>query len=159
MAEELLNRIEKLDNRIAIRVLEFFSARVFEGMETSPEELLEGIPEEYRSQVPFERALQMSSSERAQPLPERESAILARELLVGFAEDDAFAPSLSQALDEYQDNTLMAGEILATGVAISMIIIAATTTFKGKVGAFDVAKEVASPELIKSILKYFPKLI
>ncbi len=85
--------------------------------------------------------------------------VLEPEILRGFAEDASFAPSLSQALEEYQDNTLMAGEILATGVALSMIIIAATTTFKGKVGAIEVAKEVASPRLIESILKYFPKLI
>ncbi len=129
MTEELLNRIENFDNRRAIRVLEFFATRVFEGMESSPEELLDGIPEEYRNKVPFERVLQMSSSERSQPLPEGESAALARVLLRGFAEDASFAPSLSKALDEYQDNTLMAGEILATGVALSMIIIAATTTF------------------------------
>ena len=55
--------------------------------------------------------------------------VLKPEILRGFAEDASFAPSLSQALEEYRDNTLMAGEILATGVALSMIIIAATTTF------------------------------
>ena len=158
MSEELLKRIDELDDRKAIRVLEFYSMRIFEGMETSPEEMLAGIPEEFKNLAPFESVLEMSGKERGKPLPETESVLLARELLRGFARDPAFAPSLLKALDEYKDDTLLAGAILATGVAVSMIIVASTTAFKGRIGNFKVTKEKASASLIESLLKYFPKL-
>ena len=77
-----------------------------------------------------------------------------------FARDPVFAPSLAEALDEYEDNNLFVGEILATGVAVSMIIVAATTTFQGKIGkSIVVGKKAADASLIESLLKYFPKLI
>lgn len=157
MSEVLLQRIDELDDRTAIRMLEFYSARVFEGMETTPEEMLDSIPEEFKDRVPFEFVLEMSNKERSRPLPEDESVVLARELLRGFARDPAFAPSLVEAMDEYQDDTLLAGAILATGIAVSMIIIAATTTFKGKVGNFEVAKETADASIIEALLKHFPQ--
>lgn len=158
MTENLLKRIDELDNRKAIRALEFYSARVFEGMKSSPEETLDGVPKEFKNRAPFERVLEMSSKERARPLSEAESAALTRELLYVFARDPIFAPSLAEALDEYQDDKLLVGEILAIGVAVSMIVVASTTTFKGKIGSFEVSKEVADASLIESLLKHFPKL-
>ena len=157
MSAGLLERIDELDDRKLIRVLEFYSVRLFEGVETSPLEILGGIPAEFRERAPFERVLEMSGRERAHPLPETESVALAGELLRGFARDPTFAPSLAQALDEYRDDTLMAGVNLTTGIAVSMIIIAATTTFRGTVGSFEVAKEAADASLIEAVLKYFPK--
>jgi hypothetical protein len=158
MTENLLKRIDELDDRKAIRVLEFYSARVFEGMKTSPQEMLDGIPEEFKDRAPFERVLEMSRKESVRPLPEAESAVLARQLLYVFARDPAFAPSLAEALNEYRDDKLLVGEILAIGVAISMIIVACTTEFKGRVGTFQVTKETADASLIESLLKNFPKL-
>ena len=157
MSEELLKRIDALDDRKAIRVLEFYSARVFDGMETSPEKMLDSIPKEFQDRAPFGRVLAMSGKERARSLPEGESAELARALLCGFARDPAFAPSLAEALDEYRDEKLLAGAILATGIALSMIIVASTTTFKGKVGNFEVRKETADASFIEALLKHFPK--
>ena len=159
MTENLLKRIDELSDREAIRVLEFYAERVFEGMESSLKETLGGVPEEFKNRAPFERALDMSDKEGAHPLPEAESVALTWELLRIFARDPAFAPSLAEALDEYRDDTLFVGEILATGVAVSMIIVAATTTFRGKIGSFKVNKEKADASLIESLLKHFPKLI
>lgn len=78
---ELLSRIDKLDNRKAIRVLEFYSKRVFDGMETSHEEILNGIPAEFKDRVPVERWIHMSSKGRDRKLPETESAALVKALL------------------------------------------------------------------------------
>jgi hypothetical protein len=158
MREHLLKRIDELDARQAIRVLEFYAARVFEGMKTSPQEMLDGIPAEFKDRAPFERVLEMSGKERARPLPEADSAVLARELLYVFAGDPTFAPSLAEALDEYQDDKLLAGAILAIGVAISMIVVASTTAFRGRVGNFEVTKERADATFIEALLKHFPKL-
>ncbi len=158
MSDELIKRIDELDDQKAIRVLEFYSKRLFEHIETSPEEMLAGIPEEFKDRAPFESILQMSRKERAKRLPEAESVLLARELLRGFARDPAFAPSLLKALDEYQDDTLIVGELLAIGVAVSMIIVASTTTFKGRIGNFEIRKRLADAKFIEALLKNFPKL-
>jgi hypothetical protein len=158
MSEELIKRIDELDDRKAIRVLEFYSKRLFEGIETSPEEMLAGIPKEFKDRVPFESILKMSGKERAKRLPEAESVLLARELLRGFARDPVFASSLLKTLDEYQDDTLIVGELLAIGLAISMIIVASTTTFKGRIGNFEIMKGPADANFIEALLKHFPKL-
>lgn len=158
MSEDLVKRIEALDDKQSVRILEFYAEQLFEGMETSPEEMIENIPLQYKDAAPYERIFDMSSKERARPLPEAESSLLARELLIGFARNPGFEKSLNNALDEYNDDTLLAGTILATGVAISMIIVAATTSFKGKIGEFDVVKKNADAELLKVLIQLFPKL-
>lgn len=48
--------------------------------------------------------------------------------------------------------------ILAVGVAGSMIIVASTTAFKGKVGTFEVMKETVNASFIEVLLKHFPKM-
>lgn len=154
--DDLLKRVEQLDNQESIRILEFYAERIFEGMETSAEEMIANIPAEFRDEIPFESILTMSRKESTQPLPEKESVSLARKLLIGFASDPAFAPSLAQALDEYSDDTLMVGEILATGVALSMMIVASTVTFKAKIGDWTIKKEKADPALIKELIKTSP---
>jgi hypothetical protein len=160
MTENLLKRIDELSNLEAIRAFEFYAERVLEGMESTPEKAIDGIPEEFKDNALFKRALEMSDEEGAHPLPEAESVALTRELLRIFARDPVFAPSLAEALDEYEDNNLFVGEILATGVAVSMIIVAATTTFRGKIGkSIVVGKKAADANLIESLLKYFPKLM
>lgn len=138
-------------------MLEFYATRIFEGSNTSPQEMLDGIPEEFKDRAPFGRVLTMSRNEHAHPLPESESTVLARELLQGFARDPVFASSLAEAFDEYQDDELMVGEILATGIALSMIIIASTTAFSGKIGRFRVEKKTADASFIEALLKHFPK--
>lgn len=98
----------------------------------------------------------MSRKESTRPLPETESVLLARELLIGFASDPVFSPSLAQALDEYSDNTLMVGEILATGVALSMVIVASTITLKGKIAGMEIGKTVVDTKLVETLVKLFP---
>lgn len=157
MSKNLLERIDELDDQEVIRIFEFYSARIFEGMETSPEEMLAGIPMEFKDRAPFESVLKMTGKERAKPLPEADSILLAGELMRGFAQDPAFAPSLLRAMDEFHDDTLMVGTILATGVAVSMIVLASTTAFKGRIGNFEISKTTADANFIESLLKHFPK--
>jgi len=163
MTQQLPKRIAELDDRKAIRLLEFYAARVFEGSNTSPQEMIEGIPEELREQAPFGRVLEMSGKERARPLPEGESATLARKILSVFAQDPAFAPSLAQALEEYRDDKLLLGEVLDTGIALSMVIVACTFQFKATIGPITIIKTPADAGLIKAIAevieasrKHFP---
>jgi hypothetical protein len=113
--------------------------------------MLDGIPAELKAQAPFEHVLKMSGKERARPLPEGESARIARDILAVFAKDPAFAPSLAQALEEYRDDKLLAAEILATGTALSMVIVAATTTLEVTIGKVKIKKTTASADLLKSI--------
>ncbi len=158
MLDNLPDRINNLSDAKSIRILEFYSTQLFEGMETTPEQMLAGIPDEFKDRAPFESVLKMSATERAKHLSKSESAPLAKELLMGFSKDSAFAPSLSEALDNYQDKNLMVGEILATGIALSMIIVAATTAFNGRIGNFKITKETADATFIEALFKHFPKI-
>jgi len=154
----LLNRIDELSDRKAIRFLEFYAERIFTGTETSPEEMINNIPEKFKKHHVFDFALNMSRSDSNKILHEDESIKISKVLLRGFAQDKSFAPSLEQSLNEYQDDKLMAGSILAMGVAISMIIVASTTTVKGKIGDFEIVKEKPNEKFIEALLKHFPKL-
>ncbi|WP_317930276.1 hypothetical protein [Halioxenophilus sp. WMMB6] len=158
MSASLIRTIEAMDDRTRVRVLEEFASQLFEGMDSNPEQIIAAIPASYQEAVAFNEALAISDEQWQQPLSQAASAALAKDLLLGFAADPAMADALQQVVDRYRDDALLAGTILATGVAISMIIVACTTKFKGTVGSFEISKEAADPELVDKVLSQFPKL-
>ncbi|MBS9405438.1 hypothetical protein KG088_17670 [Halomonas sp. TRM85114] len=159
MSDQLIKRVQQLDDPMAIRLLEQFSGRVFEGMETPVSEMVDGVIPEVKNTAFFQHALSLSEAEQSRPLPVQQSAEIARALLLIFAQDPAMAPALGQALDEYQDDQLMVGTILATGVAVSMIIVAATTRLKVKMANVEIVKDALSEGQQKTLFEALPKLL
>ncbi|MHC4946814.1 MAG: hypothetical protein ACYTG1_00935 [Planctomycetota bacterium] len=155
MDSTLPDRLRQLDDHKAVRLLDQYASRLFDGMETTPQELLAGVVPELRDSPIVRGAETMSADERDRPLSTAQSVDLARQLLDCFARDPDLAPSLEETLDEYRDDTLLVGAILATGVAVSMVIVAATTTFKGRVGKFRIEKGTAQPEQLREIARVF----
>ena len=157
MSTSLQERIEQLDDYKAVQLLGEYSNRLFEGLETELEEMLDGVPPELKDTELFQQAQSLSQEERDRPLSESRSAELARDLLRYFAQDPSLAPSLETTMNEYKDDRLIVGAILATGVAISMIIVAATTQAKGEIGGVKFKKTIANADLVGTIIKHFPK--
>lgn len=158
MSAQLIERLQQLDDHKAIRLLEQFAGRIFEGMETPMDEMLNGVIPEVKNTAFFQQALSLSQEEQGRPLPEHQSAEVARALLLTFAQDPDMAPALAQTLHEYRDDQLMVGAILATGVAVSMIIVAATTRLQVKIGDGEIIKDAASEGQLKALLGALPKL-
>ena len=98
------------------------------------QKLLAGFAEHYHDKIEGEPAQRIAAS-----------------FLIIAAEDPALRPALSDFLASYEDTTQFTGlEILAAGAAISMILIAATTSFEGKIGTITVRKQVATKEQIEA---------
>ena len=80
-------------------------------------------------------------------LPPDVSVPLARSLLAAAADDLVLAPVLARVMDDHRDTKQFALEVLSVGAAISMVILAATTTReKGRIG-----KKALTPELAKAL--------
>lgn len=155
MTESLEARVEALPGHLAIRILEHASQRLFEGLETPHEEMIQAALPKLQGSGLVEQVQGMSAEQRAQPLPEEASAEIARGLLLCYARDPDLAPLVEASLQDYRDDKLMAGTILATGVAISMIIVAATTRLKARIGTLEIEKQTADAELVGEIVKNF----
>jgi hypothetical protein len=80
-------------------------------------------------------------------LPPDVSVPLARSLLAAAADDLVLAPVLTRVLDDHRDTKQFVLEVLSIGAAISMVILAATTTYEnGRLG-----KKELTPEQAKEI--------
>jgi hypothetical protein len=80
-------------------------------------------------------------------LPPDVSVPLARSLLAAAADDLALAPVLTRVLDDHRDTKQFVLEVLSIGAAISMVILAATTTYEN--GRF--VKKELTPELAEKM--------
>jgi hypothetical protein len=145
MSVLLAERIEGLSDYQAVRLLEQCSERVFDGLVTPGDELVLGVADQLRESPELGAALGLTPAQRDAPLSEAVSAEVARALLRRLAEDPDLAPLVEKSLDEYRDDELMVGAILATGVAASMVIVAATTQLEAKLGDDVVIKKKAAP--------------
>ncbi len=146
MSNQLADRIGQLDDHQVVRFTQHFGEQLFEGMQVSTDDLRAGVPE--RSE--FAAITDLADEQMGQTLKPLAAVECSRAILDAFARDPAIAPALESSLDEYKDDALVAGVILAAGFAVSMVIVAASTSFKGKIGNFDLVKTTASPELVKA---------
>lgn len=155
MTTSLEKRIEQLDDYTVVQIINEYANRVFEGLETTTEDLMRGVTPELKDTELFQKAQTLTPEERDRPLSEAQSAELARELLTSFARDATLAPTLEATLNDYKDERLLVGAILATGVAVSMIIVAATITAKGTVKGIEFEKKAADATLVGAAGKIF----
>lgn len=153
MREELVRRLETLDDFQAVRLLEYFSNQLLEGLETPYEEVKAGLPDDFREGGPVAVFETLSAVERSDRLTPEASVQAARALLRILAEDEALAPALQEAMDTYRDDKMMALEILAVGTAVSMVIVAATSSFEGKIGKVKIKKDNATPGQLRALAK------
>ncbi len=155
MSAKLQQQIEQLGDYKAVRLLERFSKLLLEGLETPVSEMMSAVIPEVRDSNFFQKIQALSPEERSRPLTESQSIAIARGLLRYCAQEPALAPSLESVLNNYTENDrLLAGPILATGVAISMVIVASTTRFKARIGDnIVIEKTTANAELVGAITK------
>jgi hypothetical protein len=134
---ELAERLRGLSDLAAVDVCEQLAAAMIADVAV-PDVLGEPLL------APDSAALGETLAERYhEALPPTLSVELARSMLDIAAHDAAMAPRLAEVLDNRQDTKQFALEVLSIGAAISMVIIAANSTF----GPNGYGKEALSPEL------------
>lgn len=149
--EPLSERINALDGFTVVRVFEHVNGRLLDGLESAPGELLGNVPPAISDSADFETLRHSLDKDEAIAMPAALSVDVARRLLLLLAARADLAPLVEESLASYKDNRAMAAEILSSGAAISMIILAATTTFKFKGKNFEGAKHQTTGAQLQSI--------
>jgi hypothetical protein len=98
-----------------------------------------------RDNPSFEALAQEARSDPAVALDSAASAAVAKTFLLAAAADPDFSPLVASELAEFRDEKQFVVEVLALGAAVSMIIMAATTRFEYRKGAFKIIKEGRKP--------------
>ncbi len=149
---DTVDKINNLSDFQVIRFFKFFSDEMLSGVNSSLEEIQTGILEPIKQKDEFLKLESLLYSNAEENLNPEQSALIARKLLFIMAQDDTLEPLLTAALNEYHDDELGAGNIIAVGVAISMILVSATTALQGTAFGVEFRKETADAELVESIL-------
>jgi hypothetical protein len=99
--------------------------------------------------------LSLVAEARADPavtLDVNASSELAKTFLFALAADEYFSSIVETELAAFRDEKQAVDPVIALGLAVSMIIIAATTRFEYRRGGLTISKEVATPELVKNAM-------
>ena len=145
---ELLKRLEVLAPIQQVALCQAILARLTanpEAIRAASQALDPGV----RDNPSFLALAAEASTDPAIALDKAASAAMAKTFLLAAATDPDFSPLAASELAEFRDEKQFVVEVLALGAAVSMIIIAASTRFEYRKGAFKIIKEVASPELVK----------
>lgn len=157
MSQKLVERIKTMDDFRVVRFFVHFSQKLFDEVDISQEQLLSQVPEEIRNTKELLPAFDLSPDAKKTMFKSEDAVICSRSILEALAQHPGFEETLEKALDEYRDDDMFAGVILALGLAASMIIMAATTKLKfkkseeGKV-SLEIIKDDAPTDMVKNIL-------
>lgn len=161
MAVDPLTQINHLGDFEVLRFYEHWARLLFNDLDLD----VAGMTAQLRATeaaTALAPALEVSGSARQQALDFADSVECARTTLEAFAVHLDFRDAMSQALDDYRDEAMVAEVILAVGMAASMIIVAATTHFEvrysnGHLSAA-IAKDISSPKLVSAVLDPLAKI-
>ena len=151
---ELADRVAALSDFAAVAVCGELAAALAASSSMALTDAVDGLPAELVGDLD-PQAIREGLDRRYQiAMPPEVSIPLARAMLGAAAEDEAIAPVLARVLDETRDTKQFALEVLALGAALSMVIVAATSSY-GKDGF---GKAVLSPELAEKLGGWLDKL-
>ena len=150
----LKDKINALDDFQVVRFFEYFGQELLSSAEVSPEQIKAGIPDSIRTITGFAELESITPRQAKHTLDLGTSApLVARTILLSLADDEALAPVLQEAVDTYSDEELPADVVLAVGVAVALILIAATTEFEVEIWGMKIKKSQAKRELVEAIMK------
>ena len=158
MSSNLLEEINILSDSDVVTFLQYFNQIILESIDDF-EEIIEGIPAEIKSMSQFSEIDRLSLDEESQ-LEGEEAVAISRNILATLTENKRFFPLLEKALEAYKnkENMEMGGDkskqILAIGLAASMILVASTAKsieIESEWGIIKIKQEEVKPELVKNI--------
>jgi predicted Zn-dependent protease with MMP-like domain len=155
MTSNLIKRVNALSDSRAVKFLQYFNQGLLDAVFNDFEQLMQEIPKAVKSMPEFSIIDRLSLDDEAQ-IEGEEAVAIARSILTTLANNPRFSTLLEKALDKYGDMEQGGKEILAAGLAASMVILAATATefqYKGDWGEVSIVKETATPELVQAVLE------
>ena len=140
------------DQRI-IGFFNHFSRTVLDGLETSKEQIVEGIPNSISSLPNFPALRHLTPDQAEATVPLEEAATITRETLLCWADDEEMALVVEAALETYKEDDLAIGMAISMGLLATLMMITASTEFRYKRGNFEIKKSKIDANTIDSITK------
>lgn len=122
---DVLTRVRALEDGSAVRFLDHFGRQLLSGLQTAPADVVAGVADQAAADPDLDGLVNLPAEARGDALPPERAVAFARQMLDRFAHDPRYAPALERALDDWHDDYLGMGEILAKGFAASMLMLAA----------------------------------
>jgi hypothetical protein len=148
---EIVDRLQAMDDFQIVRFFQFFSQSLVESAKVDSDTLLAAVPSEVRSAPGFAGVVNADEAQAERLLNPAEAARAARAVLLPLARDPATAPIVRNGLAEFRDDKLAVDVVIAFGVVASVLLIAATVEFDGKIGNFTFKKGKVEAETLKAI--------
>ncbi|WP_413167964.1 hypothetical protein ACL6C3_14750 [Capilliphycus salinus ALCB114379] len=157
MSSNLVEQLNALSDSDAVAFLQYFNQGLLDGIVDDFGELIDAIPQTIKSMPEFSEIDRLSLDEESQ-LEGEEAVAISRKILENLANNPRFAPLLQKALEAYNnlENMQMGGgrakDILAVGLAASMILVASSAKYI-HIDAWGITflQEEANPELVQHI--------
>jgi len=157
MESNLVKRINALDNYQVLRFFNAFGQQLFDGLDTTTDQLKSGIPVSIKSTPVFKQVESLPDDVLQTEMNSWNAVLFARTTLIYWAQDEALAGLVEKFLDNYKDDELGALENLSKGFALAMILFAATSEIKIKIGNMEIVKKSANPETVEASAAAFLK--
>ena len=152
-----VDHIETLDDFEVLDFFEYFSQKIFAGLDKDyslKKDAISCVPDSIRNTDSFAQIEKLASEDIQDNLDPEQSVLIARKVLLNLANDRTFGTILTTALNDYSGDEEMGDfKIIQAGVAISMILLTSTTKVKGKVFDIEIEKTTADVELVNSLIK------
>lgn len=152
-------RLQSMDDFQIVRFFQFFAQSLCDGAQAGSDALLAAVPAEIRSRPDFAAVVQVDEQQAETLLNPAEAARAARAVLLPLARDHATAPIVSRALADFRDEKLAVDVVIAFGLVASVLLIAATIEFEGKIGSWTFKKGKVEPETLKAITEPLTSLL
>lgn len=157
-----VERVEAFSDLEVLDFFESFSQKILAGLDDnySLEDAIAGVPNSIRNTDSFAQIEQLASEDISANLTPKDSAEIARKVLINFANDEKLERILEAALSEYKGYQKQ-GEpkILEVAKAVSMVLIAATITIHIEYDNIEIHKKEADPELVIPLIELVATLV
>jgi len=162
-----IEKIQQLDDFKVLRLYEHLSTLLFEATDADVATLTQHMPADIAATPEIQQVQKADEAVFEEPMDNTEAVAFARQSLTLLATDPATEPLIADTLQNWKDDSMIAGTILAIGAAISLVMLLATSeiSYDKKhglrigIGTIKQKDQVdARRRVIESLFKIIPKL-
>lgn len=121
-----LEKVKELDDFKALRLFRHIETEMIQQVQEDLGKIMENLPEEVRIMPEIQHLGEVDENKFSESLESETAVSVARQSLEYMAKNPNTEPYLKDKLDNWQDNEMVAGTILAVGGALSAVMIMST---------------------------------
>lgn len=152
-------RVQAMDNFQVVRYFEAFGQHLLAGLNTSFEEIKDGVPASVRAVDGWQRVETLTPEQAEQLLAPVEAAATARNVLLRLADDATFGPLLEEHLASYRDDELVVEIVLAVGLVASVLMVIASTKVEWKDGKLKIEHNEVDLAKVTALIESFARVL